>query len=503
MNRRLLLGAVLLALTLSPGLVSAQYVWAPTDLVEWGELDSVYVAQVVTDPVNPSRVWALTANEFDPLGEEDPLPSKGIWLSTNGGSDWINKNDGNLLYETAVIDLTICRSNTDIMYAGTMSHGVYRTTNGGNSWTAANTGISHGGETFPNNKWTALAVTVEPDNPNNVYCSVAQLAGIDVFNLGPDHPGFYKSTNGGTTWSRFNSGLPSRSGMKSAVVASIVIPYQAQQYVLLGMLELELKISLFQGAKSKGRVFFSPNRASTSFTEISTGLPTVSAGSVLLGVSASGSLVYIVTSPGNPLTIMSSHLGVKGSISLLGDMEGMLASGGVYKCNTSNGQWTEKNTGLPEITDEYNDHSTNAGSIAISPVKPSILLTGIFMSDGLDPDQELDKIYLSQNGGSSWIKDWDDGMYTSEQGYRSPVPIINVFNSNMTAAYSSVHWSDSTSSGQDSGVWRLPPASDAASGQHVEPAQYGPITQEEYHAQVRRTFARLPWPINMFNRNLK
>lgn len=503
MNKRLLLGAVLLALAISPGLVSAQYVWAPTDLMEWGELDSVYVAKVVTDPVDPNRVWGLTANEFDPLGEEDPLPAKGIWLSSNGGSDWTCMNDGNLLYETPVIDLTICRSDTDIMFAATMADGVFRTINGGSSWTAVNNGITHSSEGFPNNKWTVLAVTVEPDNPNNVYCSVAHLAGIDVFNLGPDHPGFYKSTNGGASWSGFNSGLPNRSGMKSDVVASIIIPVQAQEYVLLGMLELELKISLFQGAKSNGRVFFSSNRASTSFTEISNGLPNVNAGVVLFGVSASGSLMYLSTSPGNPLTIMASHLGFKGSISLLGEAEGVLASGGVFNCNTSNGQWSERNTGLPEVTDDYNDHSTNSGSIAISPTNPSILLTGIFMSESANPNLEYDKIYLSQNGGGSWTKNWDSGMITSPNGFRSPVPIINVFNSNMTAAYSSVHWSDSTSSGEDSGVWRLPPASDAASGENVEPVKYGPITQEEYRAQVRRTFARLPWPFNMFNRNLK
>lgn len=498
----ILIGSVFILLALSAGPVPGAYVWAPTDLVEDGALSDVYIGKVVTDPVNPNKVWGLTLNEFDPIGGGDPLPAKGLWLSTDKGATWTSMNDANLTYETHVADLAICASDPDIIYAATMFEGVFKSTNGGNSWVSASSGISHGGSSFPNNDWAVLAIAVEPDDPDNVYCSVAQLANIDIFNLGPDHPGFFRSTNGASSWTGNNSGLPATDGMKSAVASSIVIPHQAQSYVILGMLELELKISLFSGAKTKGRAFFSSNRAASSFTEISTGLPSVNADMVLLGVSVSGSLMYLSTSPANPVTVMASHLGVQASVDLFGGMEGMLNSGGVYNMSTSNGQWTEKTSGLPRVTDEYNDASCNAGSIAISPTSPSIALVGIFLTESGNPNLERDKIYVSTNGGGAWSKNWDDGMYTSPHGYRSPIPIITVFNSNMTAAYSSVHWSDEINFGEDSGVWSLPPATGASHAGDGEIAQYGPLTRREYLKQVEQTFARLPWPINMFNRNL-
>ncbi|MEI7801983.1 MAG: glycosyl hydrolase, partial [Bacteroidota bacterium] len=171
-------------------------------------------------------------------------PVGGLWKSTDGGVTWSTNTD-----DLAVIgcsDLAIDPSNTNIMYLATgdrdagdsYSVGVLKTTDGGASWNA--TGLSFAvsaNETvnrilinpttpstliaFTSNgiyrstdaavNWTHVVASgnykdaeFNPGDPNTVYC---------CSNL------FYKSTNGGTTFTNVSSGL-SGSGVRMAIAVS-------------------------------------------------------------------------------------------------------------------------------------------------------------------------------------------------------------------------------------------------------------------------------------------
>ena len=82
--------------------------------------------------------------------------------------------------------IAISPSNPDFIYIGTIT-GVYKTLDGGGNWA----GIGLSGDLKVND------VEIDPSNPNIVYAGVGEIWG----SIGTED-GFYKSTDGGNTWTR-------------------------------------------------------------------------------------------------------------------------------------------------------------------------------------------------------------------------------------------------------------------------------------------------------------
>jgi len=88
-------------------------------------------------------------------------------------------------------------TNPSIIYIGAAFGGVWRSTNGGNNWTQVSdfeVSMSSG------------SIAIDPTNPNIVYYGTgeATYSGASYYGRG-----ILKSTNGGTTWTNYTSGLPS------------------------------------------------------------------------------------------------------------------------------------------------------------------------------------------------------------------------------------------------------------------------------------------------------
>jgi len=147
----------------------------------------VYNACLVMHPTNPQIMYAGTAGN-------------GIYLTIDGGTTWIPSNTGLNLTVNA---LAIARSNPNILYAGTGTAGMYKTTDAGATWAAINTGIT---ESTSN----VQAIVIKPNDPNTVV--------ICIFNGTTDATnGFYKTTNGGTSWSVATTGLPTMHNFLSMI----------------------------------------------------------------------------------------------------------------------------------------------------------------------------------------------------------------------------------------------------------------------------------------------
>ncbi|HAB51173.1 MAG: hypothetical protein A3K31_00580 [Ignavibacteria bacterium RIFOXYA12_FULL_35_25] len=152
-----------------------------------------------------------------------------FWKSTNSGSSWTQKTNwysqaGAPQYVHADQHaIAFAPSNTNIMYLGT-DGGIFKSTNKGENWTAINnnlfitqfyygavnpTGTTYYGGTQDNgtlkstgsSSWTTVmggdggATEVDFSNTNNLYMEYVNLA-------------FFKSTNGGATFSKAMSGIP-------------------------------------------------------------------------------------------------------------------------------------------------------------------------------------------------------------------------------------------------------------------------------------------------------
>ena len=455
-------------LLLIPQFCGAVYEWGITTLTNGPDLTSEF-SSIVCDPQNSNTVWVGTSS-FPELIEPAP-PGDGLFKSVDKGATWTQIADGVLTDDLNVMGIAIDPTNSNIVYVATNIGGMFKTTDGGASWSEINNGIVYKGLTFPNDNWCAFAVGVNPNNTSMVFASVANLNNIDIAVGAGDHPGLFKSVDGGASWSECNQGLPSRFDPLTvfdmvshvSVVSSIAFLPQMNNVVVLGMADLEANANLLLGknAVSNGRVFYSLNAGQGNWTEASGGLPqiVVAPEGLLDFARISGSIMFVSCAGGGGIGIYGSHLGIAANVTL--------EAGEFYSCgrgvyfNGGGGNWARRSDGLPVANDDLNRDATNTGPVAISPTNPKILLVGVITSDMGQETINNSKVWASQNGGVSWTKHWDIGMsYSPTFGYsESNVPFV-AFNNNQTAVFSSVYWSDWLQEdpfNDDNGIYRLPP----------------------------------------------
>jgi hypothetical protein len=440
----------------------AQFIWDPTPLIN-GPTENRPFAKVICDPINPDVVWALTANLPDPTGTVVE-PAQGIFKSTDQGKTWVQMNDAVLREEVNALDIAISPINSDVVYIATNVEGIFKTSDGGQTWATVNDGITHNSKSFPEPTWAVLAVAVDPSDHNIVYCGVANANNVDYLSGSGDHPGFYKSTDSGTSWVARNEGLPPRydpielydTVSHTVTIASISVIPQNPNIVVIGLSEHEVNVTLFgdKTARTRGRMFYSTNKVSGNWSELSGGLPEVSQSGGFLDIARiSVSQLHLTANPDGPVGLYGSHLGA-GIVVYLDAVEAKSKSRGIYRFES--GSWVRRSNGLPVVTDDFNEGATNSGPVAISPVNPNIVLVGISLSDSGDPGSDRSKVYASVSGGLNWIKNWDSGMSNSPNfGHTESNPGFVSINIDQSAVFASVIWGDGA--GSDDGVYIMTP----------------------------------------------
>ncbi len=158
-----------------------------------GFIRDVHVSKLVIDPNNNNVFYATTQGETeytDKVGD-----GAGVFKSTDRGNNWTQINNGLNSLETNV--LAVDPNDSDVLYLGTDDDGIYKSINGGENWK----------KLIPTASFGVGDIIVDPQNSNNVY-----MGTVDYFRLSESRGvlgdfGVYKSTDGGTTWEEFNSGL--------------------------------------------------------------------------------------------------------------------------------------------------------------------------------------------------------------------------------------------------------------------------------------------------------
>lgn len=444
---------------------AARYSWAPALTSGEAGGDAPW-GRVHFDPNNSNVMWAATTQVPDPFATE-PLPDgNGLWKSTDGGRSWSQMASGALDPTLNILDFSISKSNSDVVYVATLEGGVLKTINGGSTWTAINQGLG-----LPHAKNGAGAVVVDPTNSDNVYVSVGQLNGIQILSPSPDHPGFFYSHDGGATWIANNSGLPNRSDAfldlvsNTSVPVSLVIPDDQPETIYAGILTAEANGKVFLGKKAIAdtQVFRNTTSGTGTWSPISDGLKSVvtndSGIGSLLRFSVTGVILSSVTVSGRHVLYMS-NLAAGGEVDLGGEDATKLKSQGIWLLAPGSTTWLERNTGLPVVNDAENDNAINSCPVGTVPGDPYTALTGVLDSDGTLAGST--KIWATATAGDPWMMNWGDSGLDNSPTLGLPYcnAIFIEVAPNGRRAIASVAWDGEGSSlNDDDGVYMVPPPS--------------------------------------------
>ena len=186
-----------------------------------GSIGAIRVA-----PSNPDVVWVGTGSDGI---RSNVIVGRGIYRSNDAGKSWTFRGLRDVGQIAAIV---IHPTNPDIAlvaaqglpFAATKDRGVYRTINGGETWEKV---------LFVNDSTGITDIVAKPDDPNTLYA--AAWYGVRrpwaIISGSQDDGGIYRSTDGGTTWTKLGGGLPTGIIGKSNLAVSAAAPRRL--YVLM------------------------------------------------------------------------------------------------------------------------------------------------------------------------------------------------------------------------------------------------------------------------------
>lgn len=228
--------------TLGPGrdgafLLSTASSWygaalhSSTDLREWSQLlDGPAYEEEAERSLK--RIWTIALQNgtlFAGVADAGLFRSHdgAEWLPVDGLNDHPTRAGwgpglGGLMAHRLLFD----PADAQRMWCAISAVGVFRTEDGGVTWEPKNEGIS---DTDPNDEYPGIGYCVhsvahDPADPNRIWRQ--------------DHAGVYRTTNGGDSWERIQTGLPNASGFGFPIVrhhgsgALFIAPLESDEYRL-------------------------------------------------------------------------------------------------------------------------------------------------------------------------------------------------------------------------------------------------------------------------------
>jgi photosystem II stability/assembly factor-like uncharacterized protein len=222
--------------------------WAQTEnSPSWPEGGDRSLTQIWTFARNVGRIYA-------------GVDQAGLFTSDDDGASWqpvdgINEHRTREAWQPgfgglALHSILIDPHNADRIWIGISAVGVFRSEDGGMTWTPANSGVEKAAtdEQFDDIGYCVHKIQLDPDDANRLYRQ--------------DHRGVYRSPDGGRTWEKTETGLPSSFGFP------MVIDRSSKALFIVPLASDEQRLPV----EGKFRVYRSTNR-SDSWEVSGTGHP--------------------------------------------------------------------------------------------------------------------------------------------------------------------------------------------------------------------------------------
>ena len=176
-----------------------------------GLANSSRIGRIAIDPSDPTHIFVAASGDlFNPGGE------RGVYESTDAGSTWtlVLQGDNDT---TGAVDLAIDPLNPNRVFAAMWDHrrepdlrryggvgsGLYRSSDGGATWERLTNGLPAPGATIGR-----IGVAVATTNPQRVYAIVNHASG--------PFQGFYRSDDGGNSWTNLPSDPQNEDSLAAA-----------------------------------------------------------------------------------------------------------------------------------------------------------------------------------------------------------------------------------------------------------------------------------------------
>ncbi|MDP6037297.1 MAG: hypothetical protein QGG64_01985, partial [Candidatus Latescibacteria bacterium] len=169
------------------------------------------------------NVGCMVVHPTDPNIVYIGMLNSGIYRTTAGGSNWVNRSSG--IGVSDIRSIAIDPSDSNVLYAGAQRGAIYKSVDAGASWQPIPYGMDP--------EAAIRSIVIDPTNSQTVFVA-------DWFS------GVYQSTDGGQSWLHINEGLRTRAVHRLAISSDGKILYAGTQGEGVFRLVMDARAPLLQ-----------------------------------------------------------------------------------------------------------------------------------------------------------------------------------------------------------------------------------------------------------------